>query len=390
MFRPPILHYAEVVATACCTEVRHRRFDALRILAGFQAPDYFFELRAKILARLIRHSAHEPGQRFRIVFIQALSEHIVWAGHIIQVTVFRTKDGNARYQPCQVFSAAARANRLAALDVGIRTPEKTDASIAVLTSVLVDRHVAIIAQDQACVQAILATSECSAVSWGCLAMSDENQAAPASLEQVTRDWYRSLHRPRPLLVVVSGPSGVGKDATIQLMKERGYSCYFVVTATTRPRRPAEIDGVDYHFVSEATFSDLIARGELIEHALVYGQYKGIPKAGIRAALASGQDVMMRLDVQGAATIRRLVPEAVTVFLTAESEEALVERLRRRKTEDPAQLEQRIETARRELCQADEFKYRIVNRECALDETVDRLISIIEAEKSRIDWQPVTI
>ncbi len=221
-------------------------------------------------------------------------------------------------------------------------------------------------------------------------MSDENQAPPRSLESVTREWYRSLHLPRPLLVVVSGPSGVGKDATIQLMKERGYSCHFVVTATTRLRRPGEIDGVDYHFVSEATFADLIARGELIEHALVYGQYKGIPKAGIRAALSSGQDVIMRLDVQGAATIRGLVPEAVTVFLTAESEEALIERLRRRRTEDPAQLEHRIETARRELCRANEFKYRIINRECALDETVDRLLAIIEAEKSRVDWQPVTI
>jgi guanylate kinase len=221
-------------------------------------------------------------------------------------------------------------------------------------------------------------------------MSDENQAASASLERVTREWYESLYRPRPLLVVVSGPSGVGKDATIQLMKERGYSCHFVVTATTRLRRPDEIDGVDYHFVSEATFTDLIARGELIEHALVYGQYKGIPKAGVRAALASGQDVVMRLDVQGAATIRGLVPEAVTVFLTAESEAALIERLRRRKTEDLMQLEQRIETARRELCRASEFKYRILNRECALDETVDRLIAIIEAEKSRTDWRPVTI
>lgn len=221
-------------------------------------------------------------------------------------------------------------------------------------------------------------------------MSDEKQAAPASLEQVSREWYSSLYRPRPLLVVVSGPSGVGKDATLQHMKARGYTCHFVVTATTRPRRPDEIDGMDYHFVSEATFADLIARGELLEHALVYGQYKGIPKASVRAALESGQDVVMRIDVQGAATIRGLIPEAVTVFLTAESEEALVDRLRRRRTEDPSQMERRIETARRELCRAEEFKYRIVNRECALDETVDRLISIIEAEKSRIDWQPVTL
>jgi len=174
------------------------------------------------------------------------------------------------------------------------------------------------------------------------------------------------------------------------MKERGHPCFFVVTATTRPRRPGEIDGVDYHFVSEATFTDLIVRGELLEHAMVYGQYKGIPKASVRAALNSGQDVIMRIDVQGAATIRRLVPQAITIFLTAESEEELVERLRRRKTEDPAQLERRIEMARGELRHATEFKYRIVNRECALDETVDKVIAIIQAEKSRIDWQPVQL
>ncbi len=219
-------------------------------------------------------------------------------------------------------------------------------------------------------------------------MSHDQQ--DASLEQLSRDWYASLYQPRPLLVVLSGPSGVGKDATIQRMKERGYSCFFVVTATTRPRRPGEIDGVDYHFVSQATFTDLIDRGELLEHALVYGQYKGIPKAGVRAALASGQDVMLRIDVQGAATIRKLVPDAVTIFLTAESEEALVERLRRRKTEDPSQLEKRIETARGELRRASEFKYRIINRECALDETVDKVIAIVQAEKSRIDWKPVQL
>lgn len=221
-------------------------------------------------------------------------------------------------------------------------------------------------------------------------MSDVSETAKSSLEQLSAEWYASLAEPRPLLVVLSGPSGVGKDATIQRMKDRGYSCYFVVTATTRARRPGEIDGVDYHFVSEATFLDLIARGELLEHALVYGQYKGIPKAGVRAALLSGQDVVMRIDVQGAATIRRLVPEAVTIFLTAESEEALVERLRRRRTEDPEQLERRIETARGELrCTAD-FKYRIVNRECSLDETVEKVLAIIQAEKSLVDWKPVAL
>jgi guanylate kinase len=135
---------------------------------------------------------------------------------------------------------------------------------------------------------------------------------------------------------------------------------------------------------------MIAQGELIEHAIVYGQYKGIPKAGVRRALGSGQDAVMRVDVQGAATVRRLVPQAVTIFLTAESEEALIERLRRRRTEDEVQLQKRIETARAELGRADEFKYRVVNWECSLDDTVDQVIAIIQAEKCRIDWQPVTL
>jgi guanylate kinase len=205
-----------------------------------------------------------------------------------------------------------------------------------------------------------------------------------------QDWYDSLHEPRPVLVIISGPSGVGKDATIQRMKERGFPCHFVVTATTRPRRPHERDGIDYHFLSEAAFRDLIARGELLEHALVYGQYKGIPRAGVRAALASGQDVVIRIDVQGAARVRELAPQAITIFLTAESEDALIERLRRRRTEDDSQLQKRIETARGELARADEFMYRVVNCECALDDTVDKVIAIINAEKCRIDWQPVAL
>lgn len=203
-------------------------------------------------------------------------------------------------------------------------------------------------------------------------------------------WYQALHTPRPLLVVISGPSGVGKDATIQRMKERGYPCHFVVTATTRSRRANEEDGVDYHFVSEAAFTAMIAQGELLEHALVYGQYKGIPKTGVRAALASGHDVVMRVDVQGAATVHQIVPQAVTIFLTAESEEALIERLRRRRTEDDAQLQRRIATARAELRRAVEFKYRVVNCECALDDTVDEVIAIMQAEKDRVDWEPVRL
>lgn len=206
----------------------------------------------------------------------------------------------------------------------------------------------------------------------------------------SKAWYASLQSARPLLVVISGPSGVGKDVTIRKMKERQYPFHFVVTATTRRQRSGEINGVDYHFVSTAAFKRMIAEGELLEHALVYGQYKGIPKAGVRAALASGQDVIMRVDVQGAATVRRLVPQAISIFLTAESEEALIERLRRRRTDDEEQLQQRIRMACEELKRVNEFKYCVVNRECALDATVDAVIAIMQAEKCRVDWQPVTL
>jgi guanylate kinase len=221
-------------------------------------------------------------------------------------------------------------------------------------------------------------------------MDKLNQPLPEAPDQAARTWYSELENSRPLLVVISGPSGVGKDATIQHMQQRGFPCCFVVTVTTRPQRPGEINGVDYHFTSEEAFKQMIARGELLEHALVYDQFKGIPKAGVRAALSSGQDVVIRVDVQGAATIREFAPQAVTVFLTAESEEALLERLRRRHTEDEVQLQRRINTARAELRRAGEFKYRVVNRECSLDETVDKVVAIMEAERCRVDWRPVEV
>jgi guanylate kinase len=221
-------------------------------------------------------------------------------------------------------------------------------------------------------------------------MDEPSRSLPQTPDRIAQVWYGELANPRPLLIVISGPSGVGKDATIQRMRRRGSPCFFVVTATTRPQRPGEVDGVDYHFVTEDAFERMLAHDELLEHALVYGQYKGIPKAGVRAALTSGKDVVIRVDVQGAGTVRQLVPQAVTIFLTAESEEALLERLRRRHTEDEEQLNRRIDMARAELHRAREFKYRVVNRECALDDTVDTVLAIMDAERSRVDWQPVQL
>src|SRR5574337_117852 len=129
----------------------------------------------------------------------------------------------------------------------------------------------------------------------------------------------ALQQPQPLLIVISGPSGAGKDTVVQRMKERGLPFHFVVTATTRPQRPNEVHGRDYWFVSKEEFARMIEQNELIEYALVYGDYKGIPKAQVREALASGKDVVMRLDVQGAATVRKLAHDALLIFITTENE-----------------------------------------------------------------------
>ena len=194
----------------------------------------------------------------------------------------------------------------------------------------------------------------------------------------------------PLLVVISGPSGVGKDTVIQRMKERDLPFHFVVTATTRPPRPDEVHGVDYIFVSSDEFAEMIEMGELLEYAIVYNDYKGIPKEQVRQALDSGKDVLMRIDVQGAATIRELSPEAVLIFLTTQDEDELVNRLKARKSETPEGLNLRIATARQELKRIDEFDYVVVNREDLLDETVDKILAIIQAEHQRVNPRKVTL
>ena len=200
----------------------------------------------------------------------------------------------------------------------------------------------------------------------------------------------NLHKPQPLLIVISGPSGVGKDSVVQCLKERGLSVHFVVTATTRPRRENETHGKDYFFVSKDEFARMIENDELFEYAIVYNDYKGNSKQQVREALASGQDVIMRLDVQGAATVRKLAPEAVLIFLTTQSEEELVDRLRARKTEKPEELALRIATARQELKRAAEFDYVIVNADGCLDETVDTVIAIIRAEHHRVNPRKVSL
>ncbi|MCB0077789.1 MAG: guanylate kinase [Anaerolineales bacterium] len=195
----------------------------------------------------------------------------------------------------------------------------------------------------------------------------------------------------PLLIVLSGPSGVGKDVTLKRLQERAPKRFhFVVTATTRPIREGEVNGKDYFFVTKGEFAEMMEKGELLEHAVVYGDYKGIPKQQVRDALASGKDVIMRIDVQGAATIRRLVDDAIFIFLTATTEEELVERLRQRKTEDEGQLAIRIATAREEIKRVNEFDYVVTNADDLLETTVDRILAIVSAEKCRVEQREVTL
>ncbi len=186
----------------------------------------------------------------------------------------------------------------------------------------------------------------------------------------------------PLLIVISGPSGIGKDAVVGLLRKTNPDTHFVITMNSRPPRPDEVDGRDYFFVSRETFEAMIEADELLEHANVYSDYKGIPKAQVREALASGKDVIMRLDVQGAMTIRRICPDAILIFLTASSRDEWVNRLLERRSETPEELELRFNTAALEFAMMDQFDYLVVNSDQHLDKTIEDIQAIIRAEHMR--------
>lgn len=194
----------------------------------------------------------------------------------------------------------------------------------------------------------------------------------------------------PLLVVLSGPSGVGKDAVLHRMRELGRPLHFAVTATSRPQRPDERDGIDYHFFSQERFQRGVAQGEFLEWAQVYGNWYGVPKEEVRTALSRGADVMVKVDVQGAATIKGMAPQGIFIFLAVPSMEELAQRLRLRKTESATDLALRIETAWEEMKRLPMFDYIVVNHQDRVDEAVAQIDAIITAEKCRISPRRVEI
>jgi guanylate kinase len=194
--------------------------------------------------------------------------------------------------------------------------------------------------------------------------------------------------PGPLLVVLTGPSGAGKDSLLSKLRARSESYHITVNVTTRAPRPGEQEGVDYYFVSKQDFGRKLRDGELLEHAVVYGQEKGVPRSPIRNALASGQDVLLRTDIQGARTIKRLVPGAITIFVAPPSEAELKRRVRERGGDSEEQIRVREEVASQEMGATQEFDYTVVNHE--LERCVDEIEAIIARERSRPDREPIRV
>jgi guanylate kinase len=194
----------------------------------------------------------------------------------------------------------------------------------------------------------------------------------------------------PRLFIISGPSGVGKDSVLEKLQQVHPTARYVVTATSRGMRPGERDGVHYRFLERGDFERKIANGEFIEHALVYGNLYGVPRTPIEDGLANGQDVIVKVDVQGAATLRQRIDNTRSIFLMPESMESLLQRLVDRKTEDPEVVKRRFRTANDELRQVEMFDYVVFNEAGKLDDALTRIIGIVEAERATVHQPQVKV
>ncbi|MFC1592909.1 guanylate kinase [Candidatus Omnitrophota bacterium] len=195
---------------------------------------------------------------------------------------------------------------------------------------------------------------------------------------------------RPVLIILSGPSGVGKDAVLTRMKESGYPLEYVVTATTRPQRVNEKNNVDYRFISPESFQKMVENKALLEWANVYGNWYGVPKEPVKQVLDNGQDVILKVDVQGAAMIKKILPQAVFIFLVPSSMGELAIRLRQRHTESPFDLALRLKTAEEETKQLPLFDYIVYSRQDEIDRAVSDIEAIITAEKCRVTPRELTL
>jgi guanylate kinase len=192
----------------------------------------------------------------------------------------------------------------------------------------------------------------------------------------------------PLLVVITGPSAVGKDSLLAELRELLPDAHFAITATSRGPRAGEKDGVDYYFYSAQEFEQMIEHGELVEHARVYGDWKGVPRRPLVAAMSQGKDVLMRTDVQGARYIGSRFPPAVTIFINPPSMEELERRLSDRGADDEPQSEIRRRKATEEMSEAAEFDYTVVNDD--LGRCAREIVEILERERSRPGREAVTL
>ena len=207
------------------------------------------------------------------------------------------------------------------------------------------------------------------------------------------DWLDNDSRShkQPLIVVISGPSGVGKDVMIERMIESGrLGFHFTITATTRAPRTGERDGVNHHFVTVDDFVNLIAADDLLEWAQVYGNYYGVPKKQVRDALAADDHVIIRVDVQGAKRLREIIPEALLIFIIPPSLDVLKMHLENRGVDTEAEMTKRLAAATEEIDQASLFDFTVTNEENRLDDTVDGVVAIIESESQRIPPRTVSI
>ena len=195
----------------------------------------------------------------------------------------------------------------------------------------------------------------------------------------------------PIIVVLSGPSGVGKDSVLNRMIEAGYPVTVPVTMTTRAPRPGEVDGVHHVFVTHEQFQAHLADGELLEHAEVYGgNFYGVPRSSVRAAAASGKHIIIRVDVQGAKSLRETLPDAQFVFLMPSDRANLEQHLRSRGVDDEAAIQERLAAIDREYDEIEQFQHIIRNVEGDLDDAVQALVILIRGVAGMAGRQPIDV